>query len=181
MPEAVIVAHARSPIGRAGKGSLKDVRPDELSRQIVTALLAKVPELDPKEIEDIHWGIGQPGGQGGYNIARVLGVELGFDHIPGVTVNRYCSSSLQTTRMALHAIKAGEGDVFISGGVESVSSFGISGGADGAPDSKNPLFDEALARTERSAEGGAPAWHDPREDGLIPDVYIAMGLSLIHI
>lgn len=181
MPEAVIVAHARSPIGRAGKGSLKDVRPDELSRQIVTALLAKVPELDPKEIEDIHWGIGQPGGQGGYNIARVLGVELGFDHIPGVTVNRYCSSSLQTTRMALHAIKAGEGDVFISGGVESVSSFGISGGADGAPDSKNPLFDEALARTERSAEGGAPAWHDPREDGLIPDVYIAMGQTAENV
>ena len=181
MPEAVIVAHARSPIGRAGKGSLKDVRPDELSRQIVTALLAKVPELDPKEIEDIHWGIGQPGGQGGYNIARVLGVELGFDHIPGVTVNRYCSSSLQTTRMALHAIKAGEGDVFISGGVESVSSFAISGGADGAPDSKNPLFDEALARTERSAEGGAPAWHDPREDGLIPDVYIAMGQTAENV
>ncbi|WP_287001621.1 MULTISPECIES: acetyl-CoA C-acetyltransferase [Gordonia] len=181
MPEAVIVAHARSPIGRAGKGSLKDVRPDELSRQIVTALLAKVPELDPKEIEDIHWGIGQPGGQGGYNIARVLGVELGFDHIPGVTVNRYCSSSLQTTRMALHAIKAGEGDVFISGGLESVSSFAISGGADGAPDSKNPLFDEALARTERSAEGGAPAWHDPREDGLIPDVYIAMGQTAENV
>ena len=181
MPEAVIVAHARSPIGRAGKGSLKDVRPDELSRQIVTALLAKVPELDPKEIEDIHWGIGQPGGQGGYNIARVLGVELGFDHIPGVTVNRYCSSSLQTTRMALHAIKAGEGDVFISGGVESVSSFAISGGADGAPDSKNPLFDEALARTERSAEGGAPAWHDPREDGLIPDVYIAIGQTAENV
>ena len=110
MPEAVIVAHARSPIGRAAKGSLKDVRPDELSRQMVEAALAKVPELDPALIEDIHWGIGQPGGQGGYNIARVLGVELGFDHIPGVTVNRYCSSSLQTTRMALHAIKAGEAD-----------------------------------------------------------------------
>ncbi|UEA59798.1 acetyl-CoA C-acetyltransferase [Gordonia otitidis] len=181
MTEAVIVAHARSPIGRAGKGSLKDVRPDELSRQMVTALLAKVPELDPKDIEDIHWGIGQPGGQGGYNIGRVLAVELGFDHIPGVSVNRYCSSSLQTTRMALHAIKAGEGDVFISGGVESVSSFAISGGADGAPDSKNPVFDEALARTERTAEGGAPAWHDPREDGLLPDVYIAMGQTAENV
>ncbi|MGV9482034.1 acetyl-CoA C-acetyltransferase [Gordonia aichiensis] len=181
MTEAVIVAHARSPIGRAGKGSLKDVRPDELSRQMVTALLAKVPELDPKDIEDIHWGIGQPGGQGGYNIGRVLAVELGFDHIPGVSVNRYCSSSLQTTRMALHAIKAGEGDVFISGGVESVSSFAVSGGADGAPDSKNPIFDEALARTERTAEGGAPAWHDPREDGLLPDVYIAMGQTAENV
>ncbi|MGV9860553.1 acetyl-CoA C-acetyltransferase [Gordonia sp. NPDC003425] len=181
MPEAVIVAHARSPIGRAGKGSLKDVRPDELSRQMATALLAKVPELDPADIEDIHWGIGQPGGQGGYNIGRVLAVELGLDHIPGVTVNRYCSSSLQTTRMALHAIKAGEGDVFISGGVESVSSFGISGGADGAPNSKNPVFDEAIARTERASEGGAPAWHDPREDGLLPDVYIAMGQTAENV
>ncbi|MEP9413034.1 acetyl-CoA C-acetyltransferase [Gordonia sp. VNQ95] len=175
MPEAVIVAHARSPIGRAAKGSLKDIRPDELSRQMIAAALAKVPELDPKDIEDIHWGIGQPGGQGGYNIGRVLAVELGHDHIPGVTVNRYCSSSLQTTRMALHAIRSGEGDVFISGGVESVSSFGISGAADGAPNSKNPVFDEAIARTAKTAEGGAPAWHDPREDGVLPDVYIAMG------
>ncbi len=175
MPEAVIVAHARSPIGRAGKGSLKDVRPDELSRQMVATALGKVPQLDVADIDDIHWGIGQPGGQGGYNIARVIAVELGLDHVPGVTVNRYCSSSLQTTRMALHAIKAGEGDVFISGGVESVSSFGISGAADGAPNSKNPEFEEAQARTAKAAEGGAGAWHDPRNDGLLPDVYIPMG------
>ncbi|MGW0037036.1 acetyl-CoA C-acetyltransferase [Gordonia sp. NPDC003376] len=181
MPEAVIVAHARSPIGRAGKGSLKDVRPDELSRQMVAAALAKVPGLDPADIEDIHWGIGQPGGQGGYNIARVIAVELGFDHIPGVSVNRYCSSSLQTTRMALHAIRAGEGDVFISGGVESVSSFGISGGADGAPNSKNPIFDEAVARTEKTAEGGAGKWTDPRADGILPDVYIAMGQTAENV
>ena len=181
MPEAVIVAHARSPIGRAGKGSLKDVRPDELSRQMIAAALAKVPELDPKDIEDIHWGIGQPGGQGGYNLGRVLAVELGFDHIPGVTVNRYCSSSLQTTRMALHAIKSGEGDVFISGGCESVSSFGISGAADGLPNSKNPIFADAEARTAKAAEGGAPAWHDPREDGILPDVYIAMGQTAENV
>ncbi|GAC70438.1 acetyl-CoA C-acetyltransferase [Gordonia soli] len=181
MPEAVIVAHARSPIGRAGKGSLKDIRPDELSRQIVETLLAKVPALDSADIEDIHWGIGQPGGQGGYNIARVIAVELGLDHVPGVTVNRYCSSSLQTTRMALHAIKAGEGDVFISGGVESVSSFGISGAADGAPNSKNPIFDEAQARTEQTTQGGAPAWTDPRAAGLIPDVYIPMGQTAENV
>ncbi|GAC80561.1 MULTISPECIES: acetyl-CoA C-acetyltransferase [Gordonia] len=181
MAEAVIVAHARSPIGRAGKGSLKDVRPDELARQMIAAALAKVPSLDPTLIEDIHLGIGQPGGQGGYNIARSVAVQLGLDHVPGVTVNRYCSSSLQTTRMALHAIKAGEGDVFISAGVESVSSFGISGGADGAPNSKNPLFDEAQARTAKTAEGGAGAWHDPREDGLIPDVYIAMGQTAENV
>ncbi|WP_132994032.1 acetyl-CoA C-acetyltransferase [Gordonia zhaorongruii] len=181
MTEAVIVAHARSPIGRAGKGSLKDVRPDELARQMVAAALAKVPELDPALIEDIHLGIGQPGGQGGYNIARVVAVELGLDHVPGVSVNRYCSSSLQTTRMALHAIKAGEGDVFISGGVESVSSFGISGAADGLPDSKNPIFDDAQARSAAAAEGGAGTWHDPREDGLIPDVYISMGQTAENV
>lgn len=181
MTEAVIVATARSPIGRAGKGSLKDVRPDELARQMVATALAKVPELDPSLIEDLHLGIGQPGGQGGYNIARSVAVQLGYDHIPGVSVNRYCSSSLQTTRMAFHAIKAGEGDVFISGGVESVSSFAVSGAADGAPDSKNPVFADAEARTAKTAEGGAGAWHDPREDGLIPDVYIAMGQTAENV
>ncbi|MFT4086891.1 MAG: acetyl-CoA C-acetyltransferase [Gordonia sp. (in: high G+C Gram-positive bacteria)] len=181
MPEAVIVSHARSPIGRAGKGSLKDLRPDELARQMIAAAIAKVPELDPADIEDIHLGIGQPGGAGGYNIARSVAVQLGYDHIPGVTVNRYCSSSLQTTRMALHAIKAGEGDVFISGGVESVSSFGLSGAADGLPNSKNPVFADAEARTAKSAEGGAGKWHDPREDGLIPDVYIAMGQTAENV
>ncbi len=98
-----------------------------------------------------------------------------------MTVNRYCSSSLQTTRMALHAIKAGEADVIISGGVESVSSFGISGGADGAPNSKNPLFDDAMARTELAAAGDAGIWHDPRQDGLVPDVYIAMGQTAENV
>lgn len=181
MPEAVIVATARSPIGRAGKGSLKDVRPDELARQMISTALSKVPELDVADIEDIHLGIGQPGGAGGYNIARVVAVELGLDHVPGVTVNRYCSSSLQTTRMALHAIKAGEGDVFISGGVESVSSFGTSGAADGLPNSKNPIFADAEARTELTAQGGQGPWHDPREDGLIPDVYIAMGQTAENV
>ncbi|WP_026919389.1 acetyl-CoA C-acetyltransferase [Gordonia shandongensis] len=181
MTEAVIVAHARSPIGRAGKGSLKDVRPDELARQMIAAALAKVPELDAADIEDIHLGIGQPGGAGAYNIARSVAVQLGLDHVPGVTVNRYCSSSLQTTRMALHAIKAGEGDVFISAGAESVSSFGYAGAADGLPNSKNPLFAEAEARTAKTAEGGAGAWHDPREDGLLPDVYIAMGQTAENV
>ncbi|GAA4666325.1 acetyl-CoA C-acetyltransferase [Gordonia humi] len=181
MTEAVIVATARSPIGRAGKGSLASLRPDEMARQMIATALAKVPELDPSLVEDIHLGIGQPGGQGGYNIARSVAVQLGYDHIPGVTVNRYCSSSVQTTRMALHAIKAGEGDVFISGGVESVSSMGVSGGADGLPNSKNPLFDDAQARTAKAAEGGAGVWHDPREDGLIPDVYIAMGQTAENV
>src|SRR5207342_3418209 len=118
MPEAVIVATARSPIGRAFKGSLKDVRPDDLATQMVHAVLAKVPQLDPGEIDDLMLGCGMPGGGAGYNIAPVVAVLAGIDHLPGTTVNRYCASSLQTTRMAMHAIKAGEGDVFVSAGVE---------------------------------------------------------------
>ncbi|RAG84219.1 acetyl-CoA C-acetyltransferase, partial [Streptacidiphilus pinicola] len=173
MPEAVIVSAARSPIGRAGKGSLKDVRPDDLTAQIVAAALAKVPELDPREIDDLMLGCGLPGGEAGYNLGRVVAVQLGMDHLPGCTITRYCSSSLQTTRMALHAIKAGEGDVFISAGVETVSRY-VKGSSDGLPDTMNPLFDAARARTAKFAEGGQ-TWHDPRQDETVPDVYIAMG------
>jgi acetyl-CoA C-acetyltransferase len=179
MAEAVIVATARSPIGRAFKGSLATMRPDDLAAQMVRAALDKVPALDPKDIDDLMMGCGQPAGEAGYNIGRAVAVELGYDFLPGTTVNRYCSSSLQTTRMAFHAIKAGEGDVFISAGVEAVSRFGI-GRADGAENSKNSLFDEALARSEKQAEG-ATEWHDPREDGLIPDVYIAMGQTAENV
>jgi acetyl-CoA C-acetyltransferase len=173
MPEAVIVSAARSPIGRAGKGSLKDLRPDDLTAQIVAAALAKVPQLDPREIDDLMLGCGLPGGEAGYNLGRVVAVQLGMDHLPGCTITRYCSSSLQTSRMALHAIKAGEGDVFISAGVETVSRF-VKGSSDGLPDTKNPLFADAEARTAALAAGGG-TWHDPREDDLVPDVYIAMG------
>jgi acetyl-CoA C-acetyltransferase len=174
MPEAVIVATARSPIGRAGKGSLAELRPDDLATQIIAAALAKVPELDPHDIDDLMLGCGLPGGEQGYNMARIIAVELGYDFLPGTTITRYCSSSLQTTRMALHAIKAGEGDVFISAGVETVSRF-AKGSSDGLPDTQNPLFDEAKARTAAVAAEGATSWHDPREDGLLPDAYIAMG------
>ena len=132
MPEAVIVAATRSPIGRADKGSLVTMRPDDLAAQMVRAALDKVPSLDPRDIDDLMMGCAQPAGEAGYNIARAVAVELGYDFLPGTTVNRYCSSSLQTTRMAFHAIKAGEGDVFISAGVETVSRFGV-GAADGAP------------------------------------------------
>ena len=124
MPEAVIVATARSPIGRAGKGSLASIRPDDLTAQIVTAALAKVPQLDPADVSDLILGCGLPGGEQGFNMARVVAILLGHDHLPGTTVNRYCSSSLQTTRMAFHAIKAGEGDAYISAGVECVSRLG---------------------------------------------------------
>jgi acetyl-CoA C-acetyltransferase len=174
VPEAVIVATARSPIGRAGKGSLASIRPDDLAAQIVAAALAKVPQLDLADIGDLMLGCGLPGGEQGFNMARVVAVLLGQDHLPGTTVNRYCSSSLQTTRMAFHAIKAGEGDVYISAGVECVSRF-VKGSSDSWPDTRNPLFAEAQARTGRESTGQAGPWHDPREDGLLPDVYLAMG------
>lgn len=179
MPEAVIVSTARSPIGRAIKGSLKDARPDDLTTQMVRASLDKVPGLDPIDIDDLYLGCGQPAGESGYNMARNVAVMLGMDHLPGATVNRYCSSSVQTTRMAFHAIKAGEGDVFISAGVETVSRYS-KGMSDGMPDTKNPIFTEAIARTKKTVEDQAD-WHDPREDGLIPDVYIAMGLTAENV
>ena len=175
MSEAVIVATARSPIGRAFKGSLKDFRPDDLATQMVQAVLAKVPQLDPGEIDDLMLGCGMPGGSAGYNIARVVAVLAGMDHLPGTTVNRYCASSLQTTRMAMHAIKAGEGDVFVSAGVETVSQQ-VKGSSDGLPDSMNPVFTPSQARSEEIATG-ARDWVDPREEGLLPDVYLAMGLT----
>ena len=174
MPEAVIVSTARSPIGRAFKGSLVGMRPDDLATQMVRAALDKVPALDPRDIVDLMMGCGQPAGESGFNIARVVAVELGYDFLPGVTVNRYCSSSLQTTRMAFHAIKAGEGDAFISAGVETVSRF-ASGNADSWPDTRNPLFNEARERVDAAKESGATEWTDPRDNGELPDVYIAMG------
>ena len=179
MSEAVIVATARSPIGRAFKGSLKDVRPDDLATQMVQAVLAKVPQLDPGEIDDLMLGCGMPGGSAGYNIARVVAVLAGMDHLPGTTVNRYCASSLQTTRMAMHAIKAGEGDVFVSAGVETVSQQ-VKGSSDGLPDSMNPVFTPSQARSEEIATG-ARDWVDPREEGLLPDVYLAMGLTAENV
>src|SRR5579872_6889540 len=153
MPEAVIVATARSPIGRAFKGSLKDLRPDDLAAQMVKALMAKVPQLDGDLVEDLILGCGQPAGEAGYNVARVTALLAGLDGAPGVTVNRYCSSSLQTIRMAAHAIKAGEGDVFVAGGVETVSRF-RSGMSDGGPGTHNEKFTDAEARTEKRTAGG---------------------------
>jgi acetyl-CoA C-acetyltransferase len=174
MPEAVIVATARSPIGRAFKGSLKDLRPDDLTATIVRAALDKVPALEPTEIDDLILGCGLPGGEQGYNMGRVVAVLLGMDHLPGTTITRYCSSSLQTTRMAMHAIKAGEGEAFISAGVEMVSRF-VKGNSDSLPETHNPVFADAETRVAKVAESGADTWRDPREDGDIPDVYIAMG------
>ena len=174
MPEAVIVSAARSPIGRAFKGSLKELRPDDLAATIIRTALDKVPQLDPRDIDDLMLGCGLPGGEQGFNLGRIVAVQMGMDHLPGCTVTRYCSSSLQTTRMAMHAIRAGEGDIFISAGVELVSRF-TKGNSDSLPDTMNPVFDEARARTAKRAEEGGGGWHDPREDGTVPDAYIAMG------
>jgi acetyl-CoA C-acetyltransferase len=180
MPEAVVVATARSPIGRANKGSLTQVRPDDLAAQIVAAALAKVPALDPAAVEDLMLGCAQPAGESGYNLARVVAVLSGLDTVPGTTVNRYCSSSLQTTRMAFHAIKAGEGDVFVSAGVETVSRFG-KGAADGGEGTKNDVFAEAVARTAQRSGAGAQTWTDPREQNSLPDIYIAMGQTAENV
>ena len=174
MPEAVIVAAARSPIGRARKGSLKDMRPDDLAAQMVRAALDQVPALDPTQIDDLMLGCGLPGGESGNNLGRIVSVLLGLDSVPGTTITRYCSSSVQTTRMALHAIKAGEGDVFVSAGVETVSRFDR-GTSDSWPDTHNPLFAAAEARTVSTAESGTDTWVDPRSTGDLPDPYIAMG------
>jgi acetyl-CoA C-acetyltransferase len=180
MPEAVVVATARSPIGRAFKGSMTSIRPDDLTAQMVAAALAKVPELNPDDIDDLMLGCGLPGGEQGFNMARVVAVLLGYDQLPGTTVTRYCSSSLQTTRMAFHAIKAGEADVMISAGVETVSRF-ANGSSDSLPDTQNEKFASAETRTQRTAEGGDRPWHDPREDDNLPDVYIAMGQTAENV
>ena len=172
MAEPVIVATARSPIGRAFKGSLIDVRPDDLTADIVKAALAKVPELDSAEIDDLMLGCGLPGGEQGFNMARVVSILAGLDNVPGTTITRYCASSLQTIRMAAHAIKAGEGDVFIAAGVETVSRY-VKGTSDSLPDTMNPKFADAQSRTAERAQGSAGSWS---EDGdRLPDIYIAMG------
>jgi acetyl-CoA C-acetyltransferase len=179
MPEAVIVSAARTPIGRANKGSLKDLRPDDLTAFIVRAALDKVPALDPHTIDDLILGCGLPGGESGNNLARVVTVLNGLDDVPGTTITRYCASSVQSTRMAFHAIKAGEADVVVSAGVETVSRF-VKGTSDHLPGTHNPVFDEATARTAELAQGGRD-WHDPREDDRVPDIYIAMGQTAENV
>lgn len=174
MPEAVIVSTARSPIGRAMKGSLVECRPDDLATAIVKAALAKVPQLDPNLVQDLMLGCGEPAGESGFNMARVVAILAGMPTVPGVTVNRYCSSSLQTIRMAFHAIKAGEGDVFVAAGVETVSRF-AHGVADAGP--HNTAFAQAEARTKKNAEG-ATSWEP--QPGL-PDIYISMGQTAENV
>jgi acetyl-CoA C-acetyltransferase len=175
MAEAVIASVARSPIGRAIKGSLVDVRPDDLAATMVQAAVSAVPQLDPEEVEDLYLGCGEPYDEQGANLARRVAVLAGLDGLPGATVNRFCSSSLQTTRMAMHAIRAGEGEVFISAGVECVSRYADPrGGGAVAERFLNPRFADAQERTAQAAAGNGE-WVDPRLAGELPDVYIGMG------
>ncbi|MFM6848111.1 MAG: acetyl-CoA C-acyltransferase, partial [Terrabacter sp.] len=181
MTEAVIVSTARSPFGRAFKGSLKEVRPDDLAATVVQAALDKVPGLDKTLVEDLYLGCAEPSGKHGSNMAKVVATLLGLDATPAATINRFCASSAQTTRMAFHAIKAGEGDIFVSAGVECVSQYTDWAGAGGAKaDSQNPRFAEAQARTKRIAETNE-TWTDPREHGELPDIYIAMGQTAENV
>ena len=175
MPEAVIVAAARSPIGRASKGSLVECRPDDLTATIVRAVLAKVPQLDPDAVQDLLLGCAEPAGESGFNLARIVAILAGMPNVPGVTVNRLCASSLQTIRMAFHAIKSGEGDIFLAAGVETVSRF-----KNGMADTgfHNPLFAQAEERTSERAKGGVSTWEPPAG---LPDVYIETGQAAENI
>lgn len=180
MPEAVIVSTARSPIGRAVKGSLATMHPAELSAQVISAALGQLPGLDPVSVDDLYLGCAEPCGEQGYNLARVVAVRLGLDGLAAATINRFCASSVQTTRMAYHAIKAGEGNVFVSAGVECVSRYPQSGTPLSSPDLQDPAFASAAERTARIAAQNA-TWTDPRDEGLLPDVYIAMGQSAENV
>jgi acetyl-CoA C-acetyltransferase len=179
MAEAVIVAAARSPIGRAFKGSLTGVRADDLAAQLVRAALEQVPALEPTRLDDLLMGCGQPAGAQGYDLGRAVAVLLGLDDVPGATIQRYCASSLQTTRMAAHAIRVGEARAIVSAGVESVSRY-EKGKSDGMPDTRNPLFEAAAERSIARAAAG-DQWKDPRLDGALPDLYIAMGQTAENV
>ncbi|MET1008278.1 MAG: acetyl-CoA C-acetyltransferase [Propionibacteriaceae bacterium] len=181
MPEAVIVSAARTPIGRAVKGSLKDVRPDDLATGVIDAALRRLEGFDPATLDDLYVGCAEPRDEHGGNLARRIAVQLGLDDVPAATINRFCASSVQTARMAFHAIKAGEGDAFVSAGVECVSRYRNFGSAGVDPsDTQNPLFFDAEARTLATADSNE-VWHDPRVDGLLPDIYIAMGQTAENV
>ncbi|MFI6317626.1 acetyl-CoA C-acyltransferase [Nonomuraea sp. NPDC050556] len=180
MPDAVIVSAVRSPIGRAHKGSLAGVRPDDLLATVVEAAVSQVPELRPGDLDDLIAGCALPGGEQGFNIARIAAVLLGWDHLPGVTVNRFCTSSLQAIRMAAQAVRCGDAQVVVAGGVESQSRL-AAGSSDSWPGTENPAFARAMRRSAEHAAGGVPAWSDPRSSGELPDPYIAVGLAAENV
>jgi acetyl-CoA C-acetyltransferase len=177
MPEAVIVAAVRTPIGRAFKGGMAGLRPDDLVADVVRTALGKVAALTPDLIDDLHLGCGLPGGEHGFNMGRVVTPLLGWETVPGTTIPRYCASSRQTTRMAMHAIRAGEGHAFVSAGVEMVSRYG-NGTSDAPESARNPRFSDAVARSMATAQEGGEGYDAP--DGL-PDIYIPMGLTAENV
>lgn len=180
MAEAVIAAATRSPIGRAKKGSLRDVRGDDLAARVARSALDQVPQLHDRDIDDLLLGCAQPAGEQGYGLARMVAMGLGNENLPGVTVQRYCASSLQTTRMAAHAIRAGEGEIFLSAGVEAVSRYSA-GKADGMPDTHNPRYESGKRRTEAAFAASDLAWTDPTASGEQTDPYIAMGHTAEYV
>jgi acetyl-CoA C-acetyltransferase len=180
-PQAVIVSAARTPIGRAGKGSLKQIRPDDLAAGVISAALAKLEGFDPRTLDDIYVGCAEPRDEQGGNLARRIAVQLGLDRVPAATINRFCASSVETARMAFHAIKLGEGHAYVSAGVECISRYRSFGSAGVDPvDTHNPLFAAAEQRSLATAASNQ-TWHDPREDGLLPDIYIAMGQTAENV
>ena len=176
MPHAVITSAVRTPVGRAHKGALAAVRPDDLLARTVAEALARTPRLEPGEVDDLVVGCALPGGEQGFNIARIAAVLLGWDHVPGVTVNRFCASSLQAIRTAAQAVRCGDADVVVAAGVESQSRL-AHGSSDTWPGTENTAFGTAGQRTVRRSQADAGAWSDPREEGLHPDPYIPVGLA----
>src|SRR5205823_13858799 len=161
MPEAVIVETARTPIGRALKGSLKDVRPDDMGGFIIKTLMEKVPAVEPASVDDVIMGSANHSGEQGMNYARNVAALAGLpDTVPGTSVNRFCASSLQTIRMGFHAIKAGEGDTFVAGGLESVSRTGGKG---------------------FSREDMHPRFTDESRPDFVNHMYIPMGLTAENV
>jgi len=179
--DAVIAAIARSPIGRAGKGSLREMRPDDLAAQVVAATLEQVPQLDSSRIEDLYLGAWEHSGPQAENIARRVAVQLGFDSIPGATVNRACASSVETIRMAVNAIRAGDGEAYLAGGVECVSQYpSLHAVGSGDQQFHNPLFAAAERRSAELAQSNA-TWTDPRAERLLPDIYLSMGQTAENV
>ncbi|MFD5147751.1 acetyl-CoA C-acyltransferase [Streptomyces sp. NPDC058401] len=176
MHHAVITSAVRTPIGRAHKGVLASVRPDDLLARTVAEALLRTPGLEPAHVDDLVVGCALPGGEQGFNIARIAAVLLGWDHVPGVTVNRFCTSSLQAIRMAAQAVRCGDADVVVAAGVESQTRL-AHGSSDTWPGTENPAFRIAGLRTLERSGPGAGAWTDPREQGAVPDPYIPVGLA----
>jgi acetyl-CoA C-acetyltransferase len=193
VPEAVIVAATRTPIGRARKGSLVDARPDDLVAFAIDAALKQAPALPRDEIVDVMVGCGFPQQKQGMNLARRAALLAGLpETVPGTTVNRFCASSLQTIRMAFHAIRAGEGDAYVAAGVESITQ------VDGYPKDAEELHPRLIGRIDEFDVGRSAAQTDARagparpgigaasgasvgDDALIANVYIPMGLTAENV